>query len=520
MKYTKTNNYGFTIVELIVVIVVIAVLAALTIVSYAGISQHSKQVALQSEVTNAVEAIVAYKTPVPGSSAYGAYPATLSAAKITFNSAYTVDYTPTVDGSGYCIDVTDGTNTYYAYSPQSTVATGTCDSWQNSNPIAVAAPTVSLSATSTVATLSWASVTHGTGYTVQRDTVNTFNSANLTTTSVAQASGTIQTTSTGFAPATTYYYRVETLGNGSVTSSWSNITSNTSPPLNAPTGVAATGSTSSTLSWTFNSVAGAVSYNYQLVKTSACTTAIGSGNITTTTPSSSGLVNGAIYCYRVQAVASNATTSAWSSYAQGITGMLTPSAPTVSTVNLTSLTVSWPAVPNTDHYDVYNNTTGQQLTTTGTSITFTGLTKGTTYSFKVRATSPDNGISPWSGSSSGTTYTDTLVTAASAGTSGNNITVLYSADMAYRLDLQTDGNLVIYQNSTNTPQWNKGSIGGVVNYTLNMQADCNLVMYSASTGGAVWNTNTSGVSSGCYLSLQTDNKIVIYGGGVARWWSN
>jgi prepilin-type N-terminal cleavage/methylation domain-containing protein len=46
----KTNNqeYGFTIVELLVVIVVIGILAAITIVSYTGVQNRARTVSAQS----------------------------------------------------------------------------------------------------------------------------------------------------------------------------------------------------------------------------------------------------------------------------------------------------------------------------------------------------------------------------------------------------------------------------------------------------------------------------------------
>jgi prepilin-type N-terminal cleavage/methylation domain-containing protein len=44
----KTNEHGFTIVELLVVIVVIGILAAITIVSYTGVQNRARTVTAQS----------------------------------------------------------------------------------------------------------------------------------------------------------------------------------------------------------------------------------------------------------------------------------------------------------------------------------------------------------------------------------------------------------------------------------------------------------------------------------------
>ena len=52
----KLNKYstqtGFTIVELLIVIVVIAILAAITIVTYNGIQDRSKDSAVQADLRN------------------------------------------------------------------------------------------------------------------------------------------------------------------------------------------------------------------------------------------------------------------------------------------------------------------------------------------------------------------------------------------------------------------------------------------------------------------------------------
>jgi prepilin-type N-terminal cleavage/methylation domain-containing protein len=50
-------NEGFTIVELLIVIVVIGILAAITITSYSGINQRAIDVAIRSELNNAIKVI-------------------------------------------------------------------------------------------------------------------------------------------------------------------------------------------------------------------------------------------------------------------------------------------------------------------------------------------------------------------------------------------------------------------------------------------------------------------------------
>ena len=71
--------YGFTIVELLIVIVVIAILAALTITTYSGIQQRSRDVARQSDVATIQKALELYRmdngrfpveVPNPGNSTW------------------------------------------------------------------------------------------------------------------------------------------------------------------------------------------------------------------------------------------------------------------------------------------------------------------------------------------------------------------------------------------------------------------------------------------------------------------
>jgi hypothetical protein len=60
----------------------------------------------------------------------------------------------------------------------------------------------------------------------------------------------------------------------------------------------------------------------------------------------------------------------------------------------------------------------------------------------------------------------------------------------YRLAMQTDGNLVIYD-SVNSPVWNTNTFNqGTGPYSLIMQDDCNLVIYDT-TNAALWSSKTS-----------------------------
>ena len=60
MHTKHTQKHGFTIVELLVTIVVIGILAAITIVSYTGISQRSRDSRRDSDVTQVKLALEKY----------------------------------------------------------------------------------------------------------------------------------------------------------------------------------------------------------------------------------------------------------------------------------------------------------------------------------------------------------------------------------------------------------------------------------------------------------------------------
>jgi hypothetical protein len=88
--------------------------------------------------------------------------------------------------------------------------------------------------------------------------------------------------------------------------------------------------------------------------------------------------------------------------------------------------------------------------------------------------------------------------------------------------MQGDGNLVLYSGSVSCPTascsgnalWNSGT-GGDDGAYVAMQTDGNLVIYD--NGTAVWSSNTAGFS-GADLKLQDDDNLVIYqGGGDAIW---
>lgn len=82
---------------------------------------------------------------------------------------------------------------------------------------------------------------------------------------------------------------------------------------------------------------------------------------------------------------------------------------------------------------------------------------------------------------------------------------LVSLNGLYKLTLQEDGNLVLYQK--NKAIWFTGTQGQAIQ-SLTMQTDGNAVLYKYS-GASAWDSKTSG-NPNSYLVLQDDGNLVVY----------
>ncbi|MGE5327869.1 MAG: hypothetical protein ACM3KH_00890 [Thiobacillus sp.] len=89
---------------------------------------------------------------------------------------------------------------------------------------------------------------------------------------------------------------------------------------------------------------------------------------------------------------------------------------------------------------------------------------------------------------------------------------LLSGNGKYLLTLQSDGNLVLY-NDIRKPIWATYTMKRGVN-KLVMQSDGNLVLYANS--GAIWSTRTAGKGES-KLQMQNDGNLVIYNKSGATW---
>ena len=213
------------------------------------------------------------------------------------------------------------------------------------------------------------------------------------------------TTVTGLTNGTTYTFKVSATnatGTGPDSSASSAVTPN-GPPT-APTGVTATaGNGSAQVSWTApsdNGGSGLTKYTVTpYIGSNAQTPITVTGNPPATSTTVTGLTNGTTYTFKVSATNATATGTD-SSASNAVTPNGPPTAPTgvTATAGNGSAQVSWTAPSNNGgsgltKYTVtpYIGSNAQTpVTVTGnppaTSTTVTGLTNGTTYTFKVSAT--------------------------------------------------------------------------------------------------------------------------------------
>jgi hypothetical protein len=102
---------------------------------------------------------------------------------------------------------------------------------------------------------------------------------------------------------------------------------------------------------------------------------------------------------------------------------------------------------------------------------------------------------------------------------------LVSPSKAYTLEMQGDGNVVLYRAATEeagaVPIWSTGTVcryDDAAPGRLNMQVDGNLVLYRVD-GSPAWAAGTS--APGAMAQLQDDGLLVIYGDlGVPLWASS
>lgn len=123
MQWAQKHK-GFTIVELLIVVVVIAILAAITVVAYNGISQRSKDSALQSEVASAARAVEAFRA----GSSMEMYPDSLEQAGVRSSASATLGYVPGnyQTPATFCVFGQNGNSRFFVSTTQRSPVSGGC----------------------------------------------------------------------------------------------------------------------------------------------------------------------------------------------------------------------------------------------------------------------------------------------------------------------------------------------------------------------------------------------------------
>jgi hypothetical protein len=201
---------------------------------------------------------------------------------------------------------------------------------------------------------------------------------------------------TGLTNGTAYTFSVvarNRAGNSPASAASASVTPTTTVP-DAPTGVSGTvANASSVISWTApGSNGGSAITGYTVTSSPAVTAPASCTNTTNLSCEFTGLTNGTTYTFSV--VARNILgDSAASTASASVTAAIPPDAPTSvsGTVADAASVISWTA-PGSNGGSVITNYTATSTpgsftcTTTTTSCNVTGLTNGTAYTFKVRAT--------------------------------------------------------------------------------------------------------------------------------------
>jgi fibronectin type 3 domain-containing protein len=222
---------------------------------------------------------------------------------------------------------------------------------------------------------------------------------------------------TGLTSDTEYYYKVRA-ENGAGNSAYATPdNATTAPDLDAPTNVSASNPTVSTidLSWVDNA---ADETGIEVHQSS--TGAGGTYSLVSTRPANStsytvtGLSATATYHYKLRAV-KGATTGAFSSIVSSTTTGSPPGVPGSFTATknggspTSQIDLAWADVSGEQGYEIQRKSGGGSFSTINTpaadatSYNDTGLTAGTTYTYRIRATHSTNGDSDWSSEASDTT---------------------------------------------------------------------------------------------------------------------
>ena len=239
--------------------------------------------------------------------------------------------------------------------------------------------------------LNWPSVSGAATYNVYYGTSPGVTKSSTKITGSVSAPRTV----TGLTNGTPYFFAVSAVNAGgeSDLSVERSATPSATPPPDIPTNIrASAGDNQATVSW--DSVAGATSYNIYYGTAAGVTTASTAIADVTSPHVKTGLLNGTPYFFVVTAVNGNGESGVSFEVSATPTATPPPAAPslTSATAGNTQVTLAWGAVAGATSYNVYRGTASGVTKISGTKFTgvsspydATGLTNGTPYFFVVTA---------------------------------------------------------------------------------------------------------------------------------------
>jgi fibronectin type 3 domain-containing protein len=232
--------------------------------------------------------------------------------------------------------------------------------------------------------LTWKASAGATGYKIYRNTASTGSYQLIKTTASTSF------TNTGLTMGKKYYYKVlayKSNGGKDYASAYSSVVSSIPVP-SAPAGVKASSKSYNSILIKWNAVSGAAGY-----KIYSATSSTGSYKLIKTTSSTSftntGLTTGKKYYYKIKAYKSS-NNSPDSSAVSAAPVPATPGAVKLAKTAATAIKISFGKVAGATGYEIYRATSSggsytKVIDTKSTSYTNTGLEKGKTYYYKVRA---------------------------------------------------------------------------------------------------------------------------------------
>jgi hypothetical protein len=353
--------------------------------------------------------------------------------------------------------------TTYYYRVRSSNASGTSG---NSNTITTItipdSPTLSpaSSITQTSFSANWSAVAGVTGYRIDVSEFSDFSTL-LTNYSNQDVGNVITRSVSGLNGGLTYYYRIRAYNSSGTSGNSSSLSVTMVPP--EPTAIPATLTTQSSFVANWNAAVGAQSYRLDVATSSGFGADIISGyndlSVSGNSQSVAGLSANTTYYYRVQAVNANGT-SGESNIISQLTTTVAPVATMASAIGETSFTANWSAVTGASEY-YFDYSADPAFATiieradntpiTGTSLTISNESSGTTFYYRVRAVNA-GGASSYSNVISVLTIPSAPVTSEATFITKNSFIANWAASTGaseYRLDVSTDdfaSNLSSYNN--------------------------------------------------------------------------